>query len=199
MACDGGKLPADERSAGGPGEGEPTVLGSPGRPFLLYRQRHVLFSAKRKENVGLERWVLKESTCQPVVEKLRLAERPLLATRIHVFTPWYRLWDPAGGGTFQRWKVPKDTAGGVFRIPPPAPPRNDSSGAGGLVTPCILGKLSLTEKHWPNGVLFSLVYSHPNVLSRKIQRVMVTAASRVVSTTMPFASTWSLPICFAII
>ena len=44
---------------------------------------------------------------------------------------------PCGSGTFQRWKVPKDTAGGVFRIPPPAPPHTDSSGAGGLVTRCI--------------------------------------------------------------
>ena len=52
------KLPSDERSAGGPGEGEPSLCGSPGRPFLLYRQRHVLLSAGRKENVGLEQWVL---------------------------------------------------------------------------------------------------------------------------------------------
>ena len=62
---------------------------------------------------------------------------------------------PCGSGTFQRWKVPKDTAGGVFRIPPSCtslsaqePPAavglethlrvqpNDSSGAGGLVTKC---------------------------------------------------------------
>ena len=165
---------------GGRGRANQPSLAPPVALFSCTAGVHVLFSAKRKENVGLEQWVLKESTCQPVVEKLCLAERPLLATRIHVFTPWYRLWDPAGGGTFQRWKVPKDTAGGVFRIPPPAPPRNASSGAGGLVTPCTLGKLSLTENHWPSGVLFSLVYSHPNVLSRKIQRVMVTAARRVV-------------------
>ena len=51
--------PEKERSAGGPGEGEPSLNGSPGRPFLLYRQRHVLLSAGRKENVGLELWVLK--------------------------------------------------------------------------------------------------------------------------------------------
>ena len=56
------KLPSDERSAGGPGEGEPSLNGSPGRPFLLYRQRHVLFSAGRKENVGLEQWVLESVT-----------------------------------------------------------------------------------------------------------------------------------------
>ena len=62
---------------------------------------------------------------------------------------------PCGSGTFQRWKVPKDTAGGVFRIPPSCtsisaqePPAAvglethlrvqpyDSSGAGGLVTKC---------------------------------------------------------------
>ena len=36
---------------------------SPGRPFLLYRQRHVLFSAGRKENVGLRRWVLTDTPC----------------------------------------------------------------------------------------------------------------------------------------
>ena len=34
----------------------------PRPPFLLYRQRHVLFSAGRKENVGLEQWVLKDTT-----------------------------------------------------------------------------------------------------------------------------------------
>ncbi len=56
------KLPSDERSAGGPGEGEPSLNGSPGRPFLLYRQRHVLFSAGRKENVGLKQWVLETAT-----------------------------------------------------------------------------------------------------------------------------------------
>ena len=32
------------------------------RPFLLYRQRHVLFSAGRKENVGLKQWVLETAT-----------------------------------------------------------------------------------------------------------------------------------------
>ena len=56
------KLPSDERSAGGPGEGEPSLNGSPGRPFLLYRLRHVLFSAGRKENVGLKQWVLETAT-----------------------------------------------------------------------------------------------------------------------------------------
>ena len=50
--------PSDERSAGGSGEGEPYLCGSPDRPFLLYRQRHVFFSAGRKENVGLKQWVL---------------------------------------------------------------------------------------------------------------------------------------------
>jgi len=80
-------LPSDERSAGGPGEGEPSLYGSPGRPFLLYRQRHVLFSAGRKENVGLKLWVLKYTTCPLVAEYLYLAERPFLATRIHGFTP----------------------------------------------------------------------------------------------------------------
>ena len=55
-------LPSDERSAGGPGGGEPSLSGSPGRPFLLYRQRHVFFSAGRKENVGLKQWVLKVAT-----------------------------------------------------------------------------------------------------------------------------------------
>ena len=34
----------------------------PSRPFLLYRQRHVLFSAERKENVELELWVLEIAT-----------------------------------------------------------------------------------------------------------------------------------------
>ena len=41
------------------------VLGDrnpPSRPFLLYRQRHVLFSAERKENVGLKQWVLEITT-----------------------------------------------------------------------------------------------------------------------------------------
>ena len=56
------KQPSDERSAGGPGEGEPSLCGSPDRPFLLYRQRHVFFSAERKENVGLKQWVLKIAT-----------------------------------------------------------------------------------------------------------------------------------------
>ena len=56
------KQPSDERSAGGSGEGEPYHCGSPDRPFLLYRQRHVFFSAGRKENVGLEQWVLKVAT-----------------------------------------------------------------------------------------------------------------------------------------
>ena len=56
------KQPSDERSAGGSGEGEPFLSGSPDRPFLLYRQRHVFFSAGRKENVGLEQWVLKVAT-----------------------------------------------------------------------------------------------------------------------------------------
>ena len=32
------------------------------RPFLLYRQRHVLFLTGQKENVGLELWVLKVAT-----------------------------------------------------------------------------------------------------------------------------------------
>ena len=35
---------------------------TPSRPFLLYRQRHVFFSAGRKENVGLEQWVLEIAT-----------------------------------------------------------------------------------------------------------------------------------------
>ena len=56
------KQPSDERSAGGSGEGEPFLSGSPDRPFLLYRQRHVFFSAGRKENVGLELWVLTVAT-----------------------------------------------------------------------------------------------------------------------------------------
>ena len=63
------KLPSDERRRGrsplrpvGSGEGEPSLNGSPGRPFLLYRQRHVLFSAGRKEHVGLKQWVLETAT-----------------------------------------------------------------------------------------------------------------------------------------
>ena len=76
------KLPSDKRSAGGSGEGEPFLSGSPDRPLLraksrrkrrlryawrcgadlLYRQRHVFFSAGRKENVGLKQWGLKDVT-----------------------------------------------------------------------------------------------------------------------------------------
>ena len=83
------KQPSDERSAGGSGEGEPFLSGSHDRPLLraksrrkrrlrytwrcgadlLYRQRHVFFSAGRKENVGLEQWVLKVATLMLVKVK----------------------------------------------------------------------------------------------------------------------------------
>ena len=51
------------------------MLSAADRPFLLYRQRHVLFSAGRKENVGLERWVLEIDTHWLTVERFRTVVR----------------------------------------------------------------------------------------------------------------------------
>ena len=42
----------------GAGGGRTVPLRLPRPPFLLYRQRHIFFSAGRKENVGLKQWVL---------------------------------------------------------------------------------------------------------------------------------------------
>ena len=120
------KQPSDERSAGGSGEGEPSLCGSPDRSFLLYRQRHVFFSAGRKENVGLEQWVLENATLRPIKGSThQVRETDTCST--HESFPQ----EPAA----RYFPPPESTQRSLGRFDAPQTP-GDSSSAGGLATKC---------------------------------------------------------------
>ena len=61
--------PEKERSAGGPGEGEPSLSGSPGRPFLLYRGRSRSPFGGTKGECGVE--TVGSQNCHALAGRIR--------------------------------------------------------------------------------------------------------------------------------